>query len=77
MSNRRDIRTVRGEPLPMRISMAEAALKAKGTEISGAQARAMRRAMRTKDPAAAYLTDHCIPHAREDTCGPKCIPLWI
>lgn len=77
MSNRRDLRKVRGEALPMRITMAEAALKVQGKELSGAQARAVRRSMRTKDPAAAYLTDHSVPHEREATCGPKCIPLWI
>lgn len=34
--------------------------------------RRMRRSLRQNSPLAAFITDHSVPHDREENCGPKC-----
>lgn len=70
MSNRRKISMIRTEPLPVSIKMAELQLKLEGK--GRVLDRRMRRRLRQSSPLAAFLTDHSVPHAREDSCGPKC-----
>lgn len=70
MSNRKKLTKVKTAPTAMSIKLAELNLKLEGK--GRVLDRRMRRQLRGTKPLAAFITDHSVPHARQEDCGPKC-----